>query len=141
VIARAKSSEAGSGTDYLYTYLRGFYKDDTRPTGWNNTVFPNVGMPHVLWELQGIQKPVYVDEKSEDGKVEHKLDHLEIATPGKMNKEEYDIAVADLVGYLEWMSEPTAHLRRQLGVWVLMFLGLLAFLTWRLNASYWKEVK
>jgi ubiquinol-cytochrome c reductase cytochrome c1 subunit len=141
VIARAKDSENGSGPDYLYTYLRGFYKDDTRPTGWNNTVFPNVGMPHVLWELQGIQKPVYVDEKGEDGKVEHKLDHLEIATPGKMNKEQYDVAVADLVGYLEWMSEPTAQLRRDLGVWVFIFLGFLAFLTWRLNASYWKEVK
>jgi ubiquinol-cytochrome c reductase cytochrome c1 subunit len=140
VIARAKNSENGTGPDYLYTYLRGFYQDDTRPTGWNNTVFPNVGMPHALWELQGIQKPVYVDEKGEDGKVEHKLDHLEVVVPGKLSKQEYDETVADLVGYLEWMSEPTAHLRHQLGVWVLIFLGLLAFLTWRLNASYWKEV-
>jgi ubiquinol-cytochrome c reductase cytochrome c1 subunit len=141
VIARAKNSEDGSGVDYLYTYLRGFYKDDTRPTGWNNIVFHNVGMPHVLWELQGIQKPVYVDEKDEEGKVERKLDHLEIATPGKMSKQDYDNTVADLVSYLDWMSEPTAHLRHQLGVWVLLFLGVLATLCWRLNASYWKEVK
>ena len=141
VIARAKNSEDGSGPDYLYTYLRGFYQDDTRPTGWNNTVFPNVGMPHALWELQGIQKPVYVDEKGEDGKVEHKLDHLEVVVPGKLSKHEYDETVSDLVAYLDWMSEPTAGLRHRLGVWVLMFLGLLAFLTWRLNASYWKEVK
>ncbi|MDP9109703.1 MAG: cytochrome c1, partial [Pseudomonadota bacterium] len=63
VIARAKSSEAGSGADYLYTYLRTFYKDDNRPTGWNNLVYPNVAMPHVLWQLQGIRSAKFVDEK------------------------------------------------------------------------------
>src|SRR3569833_1988998 len=75
VIARAKASEAGSGADWLYTYLRTFYKDDSRPTGWNNMVFPNVGMPHVLWELQGVQSAKYVEEKNlhEPGKTEEKF--------------------------------------------------------------------
>ncbi|MFI4940634.1 MAG: cytochrome c1, partial [Burkholderiales bacterium] len=140
VIARAKTSEAGPGPDWLYTYLRSFYRDDSRPTGWNNMVYPNVAMPHVFWELQGMQDAVYVDGKDAEGKVEHKFDHFVLATPGKLSKVEYDSNVADLVGYLEWMSEPSKHTRHQLGVWVLLFLGVLIFLTWRLNASYWKEV-
>ena len=141
VIARAKASEAGSGPDYLYTYLRTFYQDDSRPTGWNNMIFPNVGMPHVFWELQGTQKAVYIDGKDAEGKTEHKFDHFEMIKPGKLSKTEYEVAVADLVGYLEWMGEPSQHLRHQLGVWVSLFLGVLVVLTWRLNASYWKEVK
>ncbi|HEX7643543.1 MAG TPA: cytochrome c1 [Burkholderiaceae bacterium] len=143
VIARSRATEDASGADWLYTYLRTFYKDDTRPTGWNNMVFPNVGMPHVLWELQGVQKPVYVKAQGEgkEAKEEEKFDHFEMVQPGKMSKAEYDRAVADLVAYLQWMSEPTAELRHQLGVWVVLFLGLLVVLCWRLNASYWKEVK
>jgi ubiquinol-cytochrome c reductase cytochrome c1 subunit len=143
VIARAKSSEAGSGVDYLYTYMRTFYKDDSRPTGWNNLVFPNVGMPHVLWELQGVRNAKFAEEKDphEAGKTIHKFVGFEQVKPGKMSALDYDNAVADLVGYLAWMSEPTQTLRRQLGVWVLLFLGACVFLTWRLNASYWKEVK
>jgi ubiquinol-cytochrome c reductase cytochrome c1 subunit len=143
VIARAKSSGAGSGADYLYTYLRTFYKDDSRPSGWNNMVFPNVGMPHALWELQGIQSAKYVEEKSahEEGKVEHKFDGFEVIKPGKLNKTEYASAVADLVAYMNWMAEPVQSKRKQLGVWVLLFMGIFSFLAWRLNASYWKEVK
>jgi len=141
VIARAKASEAGTGPDWIYTYLRSYYKDDSRPTGWNNMVFPNVGMPHVFWELQGTQKAVYVDEKNEEGKTVHRFDHFELIKPGKLSKLEYDTSVADLVGYLEWMSEPAQNIRHQLGVWVLLFLGVLVVLTWRLNASFWKEIK
>lgn len=141
VIARATASEAGSGPDWLYTYLRSFYKDDSRPSGWNNMVFPNVGMPHVFWELQGVQTPVYVDEGKAGGTPEHRFDHFDLVKPGKLSKVEYDTAVADLVGYLVWMGEPTQNTRHRLGVWVLLFLGGLIVLTWRLNASYWKEVK
>jgi ubiquinol-cytochrome c reductase cytochrome c1 subunit len=121
--------------------MRSFYQDDSRPTGWNNTVFPNVGMPHVLWDLQGVQKPIYIDKKIDEKETEHRFDHFELVKPGKLSKIEYDVAVADLVAYLQWMGEPTQQLRHQLGVWVLFFLGLLVVLTWRLNASYWKEVK
>jgi len=143
VIARAKASEKGSGADYLYTYLRTFYKDDSRPTGWNNMAFPNVGMPHVLWELEGIRTAKYDDVKDphEEGKAERKFVGFEQVKPGKMNKVEYDVAVADLVSYLEWMGEPAQNTRKRLGVWVLLYLGMFFVLAWRLNASYWKDVK
>ncbi|MET3131794.1 ubiquinol-cytochrome c reductase cytochrome c1 subunit [Oxalobacteraceae bacterium GrIS 1.11] len=143
VISRAKSSEAGSGSDYLYTYLRSFYKDDTRPTGWNNMVLPNVAMPHALWELQGVQTAKMGEEADphEAGKMVHKFEGFEQVKPGKLSKLEYDGAVADLVGYMDWMAEPARAFRKQLGVWVLLFLSGFALLAWRLNASFWKEVK
>lgn len=143
VIARAKSSGAGTGADYLYTYLRTFYKDDTRPTGWNNMAFPNIGMPHALWELQGVQSAKFVEMKDphDAKKTIHKFEGFEQVTPGKMNKAEYDEAVADLVGFLSWMGEPAQVKRKQIGVWVVLFMALLTTLAWRLNASYWKEVK
>ena len=143
VMARAKASHAGSGGDYLYTYLRSFYKDDTRPTGWNNMVFPNVGMPNALWELQGIRTVKMVEEKDphDESKSVQTFDGYNQVTPGKLSPLEYDNAVADLVSYMVWMAEPAQNTRRQLGVWVLLFLGLFAVLAWRLNASYWKEIK
>ena len=92
LIARSRAGSGGSGADYLYTYMRTFYRDDSKTTGWNNLAFPNIAMPHVLWELQ-------------------------------------------------WMGEPAQNTRVRVGVWVLLFLGLLSFLTWRLNAAYWKDIK
>ncbi len=100
VIARARASEFGSGSDWLYTYLRTFYRDDSRPTGWNNIVFANVGMPHVLWELQGEQV------MGEDHQ-------LKLAKPGKLKPEEYDAMVADLVGYLTYMGEPVSGVSQE----------------------------
>jgi ubiquinol-cytochrome c reductase cytochrome c1 subunit len=143
VITRAKASGAGSGADYLYTYLRTFYKDDTRPTGWNNMVLPNVAMPHVLWQLQGVRTAKFVEEADphEEGKKVHKFAGFEQVTPGTMSEQEYDANVADLVAYLDWMAEPAQNTRKQLGVIVLLFLSLFAFLAWRLNESYWKNVK
>jgi ubiquinol-cytochrome c reductase cytochrome c1 subunit len=143
VIARAKASEAGTGPDWIYTYLRTYYKDDSRPTGWNNLVFPNVGMPHALWELQGVNSAKYAEEKDphEAGKTVHKFVGFEQVKPGKMSKNDFDSSVADLVGYLQWMAEPAQNTRKRLGVWVLLFLGAFFVLAWRLNASFWKEVK
>jgi ubiquinol-cytochrome c reductase cytochrome c1 subunit len=143
VIARAKASEHGTGGDYLYTYLRTFYKDDTRPTGWNNLVMPNVAMPHVLWQLQGVRtiKMQEVEDEHDPAKKEEKFVGFEQVTPGLMNEREYDATVADLVSYMEWMAEPVQNTRKRLGVWVVMFMALFALLAWRLNASYWKEVK
>ncbi|WP_426116318.1 cytochrome c1 [Massilia sp. PWRC2] len=143
VIARAKASSAGSGGDYLYTYLRTFYKDDTRPTGWNNMVLPNVAMPHVLWQLQGVRTVKMAEEKDphDHSKTVHKFAGFEQVTPGSMTAADFDTAMADLVGYLEWMAEPAQQTRKRLGVWVLLFLSLFVLLTWRLSASYWKEVK
>lgn len=127
VIARARASEFGSGPDWLYTYLRGFYRDDARPTGWNNTVFANVGMPHVLWELQGEQVMG----------AGHKLT---LARPGLMKPEEYDAMVADLVGFLAYMGEPVANFRKQLGVIVLIFLAVLFVFSYALKREYWKDI-
>ncbi|XYJ10795.1 cytochrome c1 [Telluria sp. B2] len=143
VIARAKSSPAGTGADYLYTYLRTFYKDDTRPTGWNNMVMPNVAMPHAMWQLQGIRTAKMVDapDPHEAGKTIHKFAGFEQVTPGTMSPQEFDTATADLVAYLSWMAEPAQGTRKKLGVIVLIFLSIFAFLAWRLNASYWKDVK
>lgn len=125
------------GTDWLYTYLRTFYRDDTRPTGWNNVAFPNVGMPNPFWQLQGQRGLKHVEGK--EG--EHGPVQFEQLTPGTLKPVEFDSAVADLVSYLDWMSEPAQRTRRQLGVWVLLFLGLFTVLAWRLNAAYWKDVK
>jgi ubiquinol-cytochrome c reductase cytochrome c1 subunit len=127
VIARARASEFGSGSDWLYTYLRGFYRDDARPTGWNNVVFANVGMPHVLWELQG-EQAMGADHK------------LKLVKPGKMKPEEYDAAVADLVAYLKWMGEPMAEFRKNLGVVVLIALALLFVFAYALKREYWKDI-
>jgi ubiquinol-cytochrome c reductase cytochrome c1 subunit len=130
------------GRDWLYTYLRSFYRDDTRPTGWNNMVFPNVGMPNVLWQLQGERTAKFeeVTDPETHEKV-HRFAGFEQVKPGTMSRVDYDSAVADLVAYLTWMSEPTQRERKQLGVWVLLFLGVLTFFAWRLNAAYWKDVK
>ncbi len=128
LIARARASEAGSGADWLYTYLRSFYVDDKRPTGWNNTLFPNVGMPHVLWESQGLQ-------------VLSKEDHLELQVPGSLSKADYDKQVADLVGFLVWMGEPDAGFRKRLGVGVLAFLVVLFAVSYALKKAYWKDIR
>ncbi|TFW15484.1 cytochrome c1 [Massilia arenosa] len=143
VIARAKASEHGTGGDYLYTYLRTFYKDDTRPTGWNNLVMPNVAMPHVLWQMQGVRvaRMEEVVDEHDHSKKEHKFAGFEQVSPGTMTAQEFDANVADLVGYMEWMAEPVQGQRKRLGVIVVLFMSLFAFLAWRLNASYWKEVK
>jgi len=143
LVARSRASGSGTGPDYLYTYLRSFYRDDTRPTGWNNLVFPNVGMPHVLWQLQGQRVAKFVEEEDHHnpGKTELKFDGFEQLTPGKLTPQEYDSAVADLVAYLQWMAEPIQSQRTRLGVGVLIFLAIFTFIAWRLNAAFWKDVK
>lgn len=127
VIARARGSEFGSGADWLYTYLRTFYRDEDRPTGWNNVVFENVGMPHVLWDLQGDQV------MGEDHK-------LKLVKPGRMKPEEYDAMVADLVAFLQYMGEPAANSRKNLGWIVLVFLGVLLVFSYALKREYWKDI-
>jgi ubiquinol-cytochrome c reductase cytochrome c1 subunit len=139
VIARSRAGQ-GSGADYLYTYLRTYYPDDTKATGWNNLVFPSVGMPHVLWELQGKRRPVF-EVKEEHGHEVHVFKGWEQLTPGAMTPLQYDQAVGDLVNYLQWMGEPAQNTRVRVGVWVLLFLLVFTVITWRLNAAYWKDVK
>jgi len=142
VIARARSAAGqGSGADYLYTYLRTYYRDDSRPTGWNNLAFPNVGMPHVLWELQGERRPIF-EMKSEHGReTEVFTGRWEVTKAGALDPRTYDAAVADLVAFLQWMGEPVQKTRVQIGAWVMLFLALFTVIAWRLNAAYWKDIK
>ena len=140
VVARSRSGHGGSGSDYLYTYLRSYYRDETKPTGWNNLAFPNVGMPNPLWELQGERAPVY-EVREEHGHAVHIFKGWQQVKPGSMTPLQYDQAVGDLVNYLQWMSEPDQNTRVRIGVWVLLFLTVFTFFAWRLNAAYWKDVK
>ncbi len=144
VIARSRASGAGSGADWLYTYLRGFYRDPARPTGWNNTVFPNVGMPHMLYALQGeqvLKTEVVAIPRGNKGEVEkHEVQKLVLEKPGAMKPAEYDRLVADLVNFLAYMGEPVKQFRTQLGIYVLMFLGLLFVLAYALKKEFWKDV-
>ena len=133
VIARSR------GADWLYTYLRGFYRDEARPTGWNNVVFDKVGMPHVLWQLQGEQR-LRVEESvdAHGNKVEKHA--LVLSKPGKLSSGEYDIMVADLVNYLVFMAEPAKTQRMQLGLVVLLFLGIFFVVARALKKEFWKDV-
>ncbi len=142
VIARSRSAVGmGSGADYLYTYLRTYYRDDTKATGWNNLAFPSVGMPHVLWELQGERRPVFEKRVEHGHEVEVYTGRWEQVTPGTMTPLEYDNAVADLVAFLHWMGEPMRADRIRIGVFVLIFLSIFTVIAWRLNAAFWKDVK
>ncbi len=140
VIARSRAGAGGTGADYLYTFLRTYYVDDTKVTGWNNLAFPNVGMPHALWELQGKRIPVYETVESH-GHEAHVFKGWQQITPGTMSPVEYDEMVGDLVNYLQWMAEPAQNTRVRVGVWVLLFLSVLTLFAWRLNAAFWKDVK
>jgi ubiquinol-cytochrome c reductase cytochrome c1 subunit len=143
VITRSRAETGkGAGADYLYTLWRTFYLDESKPTGWNNLAFPDIAMPHALWQLQGQRRAVFVDEKNphEPEKTVHRFAGFEQVTPGTLSEREYDETVGDLVAYMQWMGEPSQGKRVRIGVGVLIFLGILIVLTWRLNAAYWKNV-
>jgi len=140
LVARSRAGHGGTGADYLYTYLRTFYRDSTKATGWDNLAFPSVAMPNVLWELQGERRPVYKEIEAH-GHTTEVVSGFEQVTPGTMSPLQFDQAVGDLVNYLQWMAEPAANTRIRVGVWVLLFLVMSVFFTWRLNAAYWKDVK
>ena len=137
VIARSREG----GADYLYTLLRTFYRDDARPTGWNNLAFPNIGMPHPLWQLQGERKPVFKTETVYGEAKQVPTGEWTQVTPGTLKQEDYDKTVADLVNFLQWMGEPMQQTRQQIGIWVLLFLVICTFIAWQLNKAYWKDVK
>lgn len=130
IIARARGDLGApyAGSDWLYTYLRSFYRDDNRPTGWNNVAFENVGMPHVLYGLQGQQV------------LNHETHKLELAVPGQMSPTEYDKAVSDLVSFMVWMGEPQQEFRKTLGYFVLAFLAVLFVVAYALKKEYWKDI-
>jgi ubiquinol-cytochrome c reductase cytochrome c1 subunit len=128
------SVEARARTpDWIYTYLRSFYRSDERPTGWDNTAFSKVGMPNALWTLQGEQ--VLKSPVGADGKPEFVL-----VRPGKLTPDQFNATVGDLVNYLTWMAEPGKMKRMELGVYVLLFLGLFFVLTFYLKKEFWKDI-
>ncbi|MDP1659342.1 MAG: cytochrome c1 [Methylotenera sp.] len=116
------------GADWVYTYMRSFYRDDTRPSGWNNLVFDKVAMPHVLYELQGEQA------------LDHQTHTLTLVKPGKMSMIEYDAMAGDLTNFMAYMAEPAKQQRNRMGCFVLLFLGVLLVLTYKLKKAYWKDI-
>lgn len=128
------------GEDWLYTYLRSFYKDPSRPFGVNNLVFPSVGMPHVLWELQGMQQAVWEESIGPEGEPHKSIKALELVESGKLSPDEYDQVARDIVTYLSWLAEPMQQERKELGVWVLLFLAVFSVIAYLLKKEYWKDV-
>ena len=131
VIARVR------GSDWIYTYLKSFYLDESRPVGWNNKLFANASMPNPLWELQGLQQPVY-GKKTATG--EMPVEGFTISQAGSQDAQQFDQSVRDITAFLEYAGEPAALKRESLGVWVILFLVFLAFLAWLLKNEYWQDV-
>ena len=140
VIARSRAGSNGSGADYLYSFLRGYYRDPSKLTGWNNVVFPNVAMPNPLWELQGEREVVYKTVESH-GHEALVFAGWKDAKAGTMDQREFNDNIGDLVAYLQWMGEPAQNTRVRIGVFVLFFLGIFTLIAWRLNAAFWKDIK
>ena len=136
VIARSRAGAGGSGADYIYTLLRSYYRDPAKLTGWDNTVFPSIGMPHPLGNLQGERRPVFEthgQEKVFTGRWER-------VKPGALDEQGYDVLVGDLVNFMQWMGEPAQARRTSIGIWVMLFVAFFTFLAWNLNKAYWKDV-
>ena len=129
------------GTDYIYTFLHSFYLDPGSPSGVDNLVLSGTSMPHVLWELQGFQRAIFVgDDVNAEGDAPHVFDGFERVTTGTMSPEEFDGFVRDTVNFLEYISEPERRARRALGVWVMAFLAFFLLLAWMLEKEIWKDV-
>ena len=139
------------GPEWFYTYMRSFYRDEKSSTGWNNTVFPSVAMPHVLYDLQGLQRAVYRTDKHEsesvkDGKKVKKVteeqvfDHFEIEKPGSMTPQQFDDAMRDLTNFMVYVGEPAKLVRYRVGIFVLAFLAIFFVVAYLLKKEYWKDV-
>lgn len=131
VIARVR------GSDWIYTYLKSFYLDESRPVGWNNKLFPNASMPNPLWELQGLQQPVY-GKKSATG--EMPVEGFTISQPGTQDAAAFDQTARDITAFLEYAGEPAAIKRQGMGVWVILFLAFFTLMAWLLKKEYWRDV-
>lgn len=148
VVARTKAE----GADWIYNYLKSFYVDESRPMGWNNTVFPGASMPHVLWEMQGMQHAVTEPKRKGAGGEEEACHTAEIhgecfkkfdiheSQKGTMDAEQYDRVARDLSAFLAYVGEPSAAKRESIGVWVVLFLAFFTFLAYLLKAEYWRDV-
>lgn len=125
------------GSDWIYTYLKSFYLDESRPLGWNNKLFPNASMPNPFWELQGLQHAEY--GKVDPATGERHVESLKVQ-PGRLSPAEFDQVARDVTNFLEYAGEPAALKREQYGVWVILFLVALSFLAYLLKQEYWKDV-
>ncbi|MGV0005327.1 MAG: cytochrome c1 [Candidatus Porifericomitaceae bacterium WSBS_2022_MAG_OTU9] len=134
LIGRARSPE------YLYTYMMSFYEDPSRPIGANNAMLPGSSMPHVLWQLQGIQRGIFKEKAGQQQSQHLELIGLELAQPGSLNESEYADLVADLTNFLVYLGEPVRDQRRRIGFWVILFLLFYAVITWFLYKEYWRDV-
>lgn len=164
VIARARTSFDYSGPDYLYTLLRGYYRDAASPTGWNNIAAPNIAMPHILWERQGprevtIERVAHVGKEMVrtvsvyDAAGQAKVSSTPLTGPADESvsvsvkpadaaqARQFDSEVADLVAFLVFMTDPSGTARVRIGVWVMLFLFVFAALAWWLNRAYWKDIR
>lgn len=135
LVARSKQP------NWLYTYFKGFYRDPSSRTGWNNTVFPNVGMPHVFWEYQGTQDLEVTSRMDPNTGDKKETRRLVVSQPGKMTPVQYDQYVADLVNFLTYMGEPAQTNRKLWGILVLFFLSAFFVVTLLLKTEYWKDVR
>lgn len=127
------------GSDWIYTYLKSFYLDESRPLGWNNQLFPNVSMPNPLWQLQGLQHAEYGElDKTIN---ERPVVSLKVTQPGTLDAKGFDQVARDITAFLEYAGEPAALKRQSIGVWVVLFLSALTFLAWLLKHEYWRDVE
>jgi ubiquinol-cytochrome c reductase cytochrome c1 subunit len=136
LIARAREH----GVDYIYSYLKGFYVDKTRPWGVNNLYLQASAMPHVLWQLQGLQKPVFKPGSDGNGGAQVELVGVEAMTPGTLKPEEYDQFVRDITNFLDYAGEPIKAKRQSMGVFVILFLLVFFVFAFLLKKEYWKDV-
>lgn len=127
------------GVDWLYTYLRSFYEDPSRPFGVNNVIFPSVGMPHVLQELQGVPQPV-IETHMVGGQEQQVVVGVKADGTGELSQSEYDDAVRDLVNFLEYAGDPVQVERESMGVWVLLFLVIFTGVGYLLYKEYWRDI-
>lgn len=127
------------GTDWIYNYLKAFYPDPSRQVGVNNKVYPNSAMPHVLWNLQGEQRPVY-EQVTTDGKSEKVFQGFEQVSEGLMSPGEYDRMVRDITAYMTYIAEPVRLERQRLGLWVMFYLAVFFVFAYFLKKEYWKDV-
>jgi ubiquinol-cytochrome c reductase cytochrome c1 subunit len=125
------------GSDWIYTYLKSFYLDESRPLGWNNKLFPNASMPNPLWQLQGLQ---HAEMSEPDAIGERHVESLTVAQPGTQTPAQFDQTARDITNFLEYVGEPAALKRQSMGVWVILFLVALTFLAFLLKQEYWKDV-
>jgi ubiquinol-cytochrome c reductase cytochrome c1 subunit len=125
------------GSDWIYTYLKSFYLDESRPLGWNNKLFPNASMPNPLWQMQGLQ---HAEMSEPDAIGERHVEALKVAQPGTQTPAQFDQTARDITNFLEYAGEPAALKRQSMGVWVILFLVALTFLAFLLKQEYWKDV-